>query len=192
MGEYFLTKGTSMKMGDTPSLTRLLFGDPDYPERESWGGQFVPAWHRPHTIFHRLTTKEDSIEQFGVMELLLPFKNNSSVEPYAVLNIDRPIKGEVLQDTFRILFSPKNSSLYSYSLSSNIPDIDGLEGSIVAYRPAPNQKELPSPVYANWWTDDPSIAYIEKGYIGVKTVNRWRKDFLMDFAKRMDRCLDDD
>ena len=40
----------------------------------------------------------------------------------------------------------------------------------------------------NWWTDDPSPALMEGKLIGAKTVNRWRADFLRDFAARLLRC----
>jgi len=50
----------------------------------------------------------------------------------------------------------------------------------MAQRPAAN---LP-----NWWTDDPSPKVAEGSHSGAKTVNRWREDFLRDFAKRMLQC----
>ena len=188
LGNYFYSKGTKMKMGDTPSLTRLLYGTSDDPTQPSWGGQFVRAWERPHKVFYRTTTELDSIEQFGVLELLLPFDSDTITNPFATLNIDRPIKALVQNDTVRLLFSPKNPSNYKYTITSNIPSINNLAGSITSYRPPASNKLNPSPLYSNWWTDDPSPEYIEDGHIGVKTINRWREDFLTHFANRMYRC----
>ncbi len=188
LGNYFYSKGTKMKMGDTPSLTRLLYGTSDDPTQPSWGGQFVRAWERPHKVFYRTTTELDSIEQFGVLELLLPFKADTISNPVATLNIDRPIKALLQNDTVRFLFSPKNPSNYNYIITSNIPSINNLAGSITSYRPPASNKLNPSPLYSNWWTDDPSPEYIEDGHIGVKTVNRWRENFLKDFADRMYSC----
>ena len=42
----------------------------------------------------------------------------------------------------------------------------------------------------NWWIDDPDPALAEAGRSGAKTVNKWRKQYLRDWQKRMDRCKD--
>ena len=188
LGKYFYTKGARMKMGDSPSLTYLLKGTPENPTQASWGGQFVRAWDRPHKVFYRITNEPDSIEQFGVLELLLPLGSHSVENPVANMQIDRLIAAQIKNDTARFLFSPKNPSVYPYSITSNIPAIHGLEGSISAYRPPATNKAKPSSLYPNWWTDDPSPEYIEEGHIGAKTVSRWREAFLQDFARRMRRC----
>jgi len=85
----FLTplKNNKIKMGDTPTVSWLLRGNPDDPTTESWGGQFI---RRP----------------------------------------DRP----------------------------------------------------------NWFIDNPDPALQEGKYPGAKTVNKWRQDYLRDWAERMDRC----
>jgi len=41
----------------------------------------------------------------------------------------------------------------------------------------------------HYWTDSPDPALAEGRYPGAKTVNRWREDFLRDWAGRMDRVL---
>lgn len=189
LGEYFYSKGNKMKMGDTPSLTFLFHGSPDDPTQPSWGGQYVRAWDRPHKVFNRLTTESDSMEQFGVLELLLPVSNDTMTDPVATMNIDRPIQALIQNDTVRFLFSPKNPSKYNYKIISNIPSLNNLKGSITSYRPPASNKLHPSPKYPNWWTDDPSPEFMEDGHIGIKTVNRWREDFLKDFAERMQRCV---
>ena len=61
-------------------------------------------------------------------------------------------------------------------------------GGITACTPTPDIASEPSPRLPNWWTDDPSPEFAEDGHIGAKTVNRWREEFLRDFAKRMARC----
>jgi hypothetical protein len=40
----------------------------------------------------------------------------------------------------------------------------------------------------NWWMDDPKPALAEREYPGAKTVNMWRRQYLRDWQKRMDRC----
>jgi len=42
----------------------------------------------------------------------------------------------------------------------------------------------------NWWIDDPDPAFAEGGHPGAKTVNKWRRQYLRDWQKRMDRCKD--
>jgi hypothetical protein len=39
-------------------------------------------------------------------------------------------------------------------------------------------------VHPNWWTDDPDPSADEGVHAGAKSVNRWREDFLRDFAAR--------
>jgi hypothetical protein len=49
LGDFFMQKMATIKMGDTPSVLYLLHGDPDRPEGPHWGGSFIrpdPA-HRP-------------------------------------------------------------------------------------------------------------------------------------------------
>jgi len=138
-------------------------------------------------VFNRITTENDSIEQFGVLELLLPYAAVVS-DPFATMNIDRPIQAQVHNDTVRFLFSPKNPSNYKYSIISNIPSMNNISGSISSFRPPASDELNPSSLYPNWWTDDPSPEFMEDGHIGIKTLNRWREDFLKDFAERMSRC----
>jgi hypothetical protein len=49
LGDYFAPlKGGSIKMGDTPSYAFLLWGTPEDPTQESWGGRFVRKEGRSH------------------------------------------------------------------------------------------------------------------------------------------------
>jgi len=49
LGDYFAPlKGGSIKMGDTPTVAWLLYGTPEDPTRESWGGQFIKKLGRPN------------------------------------------------------------------------------------------------------------------------------------------------
>ncbi len=55
-------------MGDTPSLLYMMDGDPDDPERESWGGSFEKFNFSPRTILNRTTTINDSIAFCSIIE----------------------------------------------------------------------------------------------------------------------------
>ena len=57
-----------------------------------------------------------------------------------------------------------------------------------AYTPPPAVAERPAAELPHWWTDDPSPEAAEGPHHGAGTVNRWREDFLGDFAERMLRC----
>jgi len=188
LGEYFYAHGTEMKMGDTPSLTYFLSNNPVDPTQPNWGGQYVRAWHRPHKVFNQITSVADSIEEFGVLELILPFE--AEVEnPFAVMHIEnQSIKAELKENRARFLFSPKRSGNWNYSIESNIVALSKMKGQLVSYPTPPSNKDTSSEKYPSWWVDDPSPEYAENGHIGAKTVNRWREDFLRDFANRMKRC----
>ena len=70
LGDYFMGHlGGVIKMGDTPSVTYMM-GAPDDPAKPGWGGRFVRAWERPKRVFNRLTTLDDELETFGLLELV--------------------------------------------------------------------------------------------------------------------------
>lgn len=188
LGDYFFSKKDDLKMGDTPSLMRLFNGSPDDPSQASWGGQYVRAWDRPYKKYYRLTTKLDSIEEFSVLEIQLPFEPGTVPNPVATMNIDREISGHISRNTVKFVFSPKKAGKFSYKIVSNIPSLSEKTGSIISFATPPSNKLKPSASYPNWWVDDPSPVVNEDGHIGAKTVNLWRKDFLSDFAERMKRC----
>ncbi len=88
----------------------------------------------------------------------------------------------------RFRFSPKEAKIYSYTILSDLPALDGRTGALTSVQPPPDAALRPSSLLPNWWTDDPSPALAEGSRIGAKTVSRWREAFLRDFAARMLRC----
>lgn len=48
LGRLLADKLPAIKMGDTPSVLYLLWGDADDPTGEHWGGSFVSTGHAPH------------------------------------------------------------------------------------------------------------------------------------------------
>lgn len=194
LGAYSATLGPTLKMGDSPSLARLLSaspGDPADPAKPGWGGQFTRAWGRPHAVYRRLTTARDTLEEFGVLELVLPLGPNASDTATVVMvaeNLSLPGLIDRNANTVTIFFSPKTVGLSGYALKSGIATLDGKTGALTAIRPPAANKAHPAPDRPNWWTDDPSPELMESGFIGIKSVNRYRVDYLRDFAARMDRC----
>jgi len=191
LGDFFVTQlGGTIKMGDTPSVARLLFGVPEDPSQPSWGGQFVRAWPRPHVVFDRITTRTDSIEQFGVLELDLPIGEEAPDSVTGLMAIENQnLSGmETENGTIKFLFSPKSPRQFTYRIMSNDTTLNRKTGYITAYIPPAHNKLYPDTNLPNWWTDDPSPEVAEEEHIGAKTVSCWREDFLTDFKERMDRC----
>jgi hypothetical protein len=190
LGDFFVSKKADIKMGDTPSVGWLLKGTPDDPSRPGWGGQFVRAWERPYYRFERMTTKADRMEVFGVLELVLPLGDRAPRKSKARLEVEnQSLIGHTPGDgTMRLRFCPKAAKAYSFTIRSSVPTLSGEKGAITAFVPPPETARQPSSRLPNWWTDDPSKHVAEGDHSGAKTVSRWRKDFLGDFAKRMLRC----
>jgi hypothetical protein len=190
LGDFFVSKKDSVKMGDTPSVGWVLKGTPDDPTQPGWGGSYVRAWERPYSRFERMTTKGDRMEVFGILELVLPMDDDVPQQPEAVLAVDnQKLPGHAPGDgTMRFRFCPKSASKFSFRIQSNVPAIDGKTGGIEAYLPSPEITQKPAENFPNWWTDDPSPEVAEGSHHGAKTVSQWREDFLGDFAERMLRC----
>ena len=189
LGDFFAEQKADVKMGDTPSVGWLLKGRPDDPTQPGWGGSFVRAWERPHLLLDRMPTKSDSLEAFGILELVLQ-ANRFPENPEAFLKVEnQKLVGHFESDgTVRFRFCPKAAKRYNFEIASNVPSLDGKAGTITAYIPAPEVAKSPSHNLPNWWTDNLSPVTAEGPHSGAKTVSRWREEFLGDFAKRMLRC----
>jgi hypothetical protein len=188
LGSYFLSKMDEIKMGDTPSYMRLLYGVPEDPSQPSWGGQYVRAWKRPYLEFDRLTTCADTIELFGILELNLPLDTANVVTANMVVE-NQTLPGLVQGGTIKFVFSPKSPREFHYTIESNDASLDGKTGCITGYIPPANVAATPDPAFPNWWTDDLSPDLAEGDHSGAKTISQFREEFLSDFKIRMDRCL---
>jgi hypothetical protein len=137
-----------------------------------------------------MTTKEDRMEVFGVLELVLPMGNDIPEQPEAVLAVEnQKLPGHSPGDgTMRFRFCPKAAKTYNFVIRGSVLTLKRKKGGITAFVPPPEMARRPSSKLPNWWTDDPSLDVAEGLHSGAKTVSRWREDFLRDFAKRMLRC----
>ncbi len=197
LGEFFAhginfegQKRSSLKMGDTPTVAWLLRGESERPFQPGWGGRYVRAWQRPYARFDRLTTKADTIEHCGILELVLPLGADALTQPAARMVIEnQSLIGHVGGDgTMRFRFCPKEAKIYRYTLRGNVPSLDGRTGEITVVAPTLATALSPDPATPDWWTDDPSPDAIEGPHRGARTINAWRADFLRDFAARLERC----
>jgi hypothetical protein len=192
LGAYFALqlKGT-IKMGDTPSVARLLHGKAEEPEKPSWGGRYVPIWDGRKTIFDRLTTAIDTAEVFGVVEFALPLPEGYSSANSASMIFDGGVPASVGVSDGKWLhfrFSPRDAKVWPYVITSDFATLNGVSGAFTAIPPPPELIRNASTVHPQWWIDDPAPAAAEGVHPGAKSVNQWRVDFLRDFATRMDRC----
>ena len=191
LGRVFVEAKSDLKMGDTPSVSRLLLGTAGDPSQSGWGGKYVRAWKRPYRAFSRLTTSDDLIEQFGVFELVLSLGDKALSKPEMFMEIENQSLRGYLTGVGALLFrfSPKAAKTYSYRLRGNVPALNGQSGEMTSLLTPPDSVRQPSARLPNWWTDDPDPDVSVDVHQGAKTVNRWREAFLRDFALRMDRCV---
>ena len=116
LGKLFVDAKNDLKMGDTPSVSRLMRGVSEDPSQPSWGGKFVRIWDGRKSIFDRHTTEEDEVEVFGVTEFMLPVPDGYSAKNTAsmIFNGGRPPSVGVIEgDVLRFRFSPRDAKLWS-------------------------------------------------------------------------------
>ncbi len=195
LGEYFAKHlGGTIKMGDTPSVVYLLRGTPEDPTQDSWGGSFVPTRYMEQKTFCRNTTMEDTIQVFGVLELVYrgPVREDlpRDVPAFFLRTKDQDFPGFYTGNgEYKIRFVPKEVSDWTYVIHSDIPELDGQSGSFRSTPEEAGTREK-GPL-THWWTDRLEEEWAEGPHKGAKTVSQWRKEFLMDFAARYDRCQGD-
>jgi hypothetical protein len=188
LGNFFATllDGT-LKMGDSPTVGYLLHGTPEDPSQPGWGGRFVRIWDERKTVFDRLTTGSDHAEVFGVVEFAIPLPAGMARENSARMVFDNRIPAVATNDghVLRFRFSPRDARVWSYVVRSDFSGLDGQSGAFAAMPPSAERTHQPSSSHPNWWIDDPDPAAAEGIHPGAKHVNRWREEFLRDFAARM-------
>jgi len=192
LGAHFVAAKATLKMGDSPSVARLLRGDPDDPTRPSWGGQFVRLWGHRTTVFEGWTNGEDSAEVFGITEFVVPMPQGWGDHHWAQMIFDESQPSSqawVTEDTLRFRFAPRDAKLWPYRVESNHPSFQGVEGAFTAQAPSLARTRDTAAHHPQWWIDDPDPAVREGVHPGARSVSQWRAAFLKDFAERMDRCL---
>jgi hypothetical protein len=190
LGDYFATKlhGT-IKMGDTPSVAWLIGGNPAKPAAPGWGGQFVRAWDRAPSRFDRMTTAADRMELFGILELGVPIGSAHRDGAEAQLEVDnQKLIGHFDRNRVRFRFCPREEKVYRFKIRSTVGPLNGIEGGITVAAITLARARRVAREWPHWWTDDQNLALGKGELCGLETVNRWRREFLSDFAERMARC----
>jgi hypothetical protein len=170
----------------------LLKGTPKCPESPSWGGSFVKVNSRPKSIYRRNTTLKDVIEVFGILELVFNGPDIAEAKGQAVFSLivqEQSFEGFYCGNgEYRVRFMPKSTGEWSYTTSSEIPELDGQSGMFTCTSETQASREEEGQNYANWWSDVLDEQYEEQQHKGAKTVSMWREAFLRDFEARLDRC----
>ena len=190
LGEDFINyyKGHA-KMGDTPSLLYLMKGNPDIPERESWGGSFEKMAKSPRTIFERNTTLKDTVPVYSVIEYRLQgpvvdLEVGASCFTYRIAKQDWP--GCYLGNgMYGVRYAAKAPATLDYTITSDIKELDGMTGSLVVSGLWPGKLTGDAyPLGDNWYTDKGDLSLFKGIWQGTETVEKWREDVLADWATR--------
>lgn len=191
MGKAFINYyGGSIKMGDTPSLVYVMNGDPDDPLGESWGGRFAPINRSARVIFNRNTTIADTVAAYGVVEWRFkgPNLTNSNTDSvcFTMDVAGQQWPGYYLGNgVYGIRYSSKQPETCTYTTSSGIAALNGITGQFVSTVPWPGK---PNPddykLGVHWYSDrqEPELFFGKQQ--GARTISKYRKAFLQDWAKR--------
>lgn len=188
LGEFFANQlAGTIKMGDSPSVSWARGANPQMPSNPGWGGQYVRAGSRASVVFDRLTTANDTVEAFAIVEYALPLVADQTTPPKAWLIMDNQrLAGHWDGAALRFRVSPKEARRFDLRFESEHHELDGQTAAFTATRPATGI--TPDVCWPNWWTDDPDLALAEGQHAGARSINRWRHAFLGEFAERMRRC----
>jgi hypothetical protein len=182
-----------VKMGDTPSLLYMMDGDPNNPMRHSWGGSFEKLSYSPRIIFNGPTSLKDTVAFCSVIEFHLKGPEiivpHDSICFWMIVPYNKSVQrwpGYYLGDgKYVIRYVPKQAETLNYRFTSNIPEIDGKNGNIVAHNSWPGkQNPTDYKLGPNWYTDRSDKNLYFGKIQGGKTVSKWRRDVLLDWSRR--------
>jgi hypothetical protein len=182
-----------IKMGDSPSLFYMMDGDPNNPTRESWGGSFERVNHSPRIVFNGTTSLKDTVPFCSILEFHIKGKEIDIPSDSICFWMEVPY-GKTVQKwpgyylgngDYAIRYIPKKAEILKYRFSSNIAELDGLEGSIVVDNLWPGKPNATDyKLGENWFTDKSNKDLYDGKIQGGKTLLKWRVDILNDWAKR--------
>lgn len=190
MGEDFGKYYQGMiKMGDSPSVGYLLYGNADDPAADSWGGSYVPIKYSARRLFERHTTQADQVPVFGIIEWVMqgPDRGEALDTPCIWMEIDKQkIEGFYEGNgRYKIRFVPKEAKEWSYQVISDVPALNGKSGQFTSTDPWPGIQHTDNIMpLTNWWSDSPAPENYLGTHQGAQTLYLWRKTYLQDWAER--------
>jgi hypothetical protein len=190
MGEDFANYYQGLiKMGDSPSVGYLLFGNPDDPASPGWGGNYTALKYSARRIFERETTLQDTVPVFSIIEWVWKGPDRGAAIDTACIWME--IDGQKIdgfyegKGHYKIRFVPKEPKIWKYTILSDVPELHGRGGHFTSTNPWPGIPHKDNIMLINhWWSDSTA----PEDYLGIhqggNTVYRWRKNYLEDWAKR--------
>jgi hypothetical protein len=182
-----------VKMGDTPSLLYMMDGDPNNPSRESWGGSFDKFSRSSRAVFNRITNIPDTVAFCTVVEFHFkgPEINISTdsvcfwMETTYKNNVQKWSGYYLGKGEYAIKYVPKQAEVLHYKFNSNISEFTIQEGTLVVTNLWPGKSHSTDYTLGpNWYTDKADSNLYDGKIQGGKTILKWRKDILLDWAKR--------
>ncbi len=179
------------KMGDTPALLYLMDGDLNDPEGESWGGSFEPTTRSSRPVFRRITTEEDIVPIYSVIEFHAQGPDRPDIPADSAcftLTIGRQEwEGFHLGGgDYAVRHSTYYTGTLPYTITSDIPGFPSIEGAITVENLWPGRT---SPtdyrVGPCWYTDKSAPEFFWQDLQGAETVYKWRQTVLEDRGKRL-------
>jgi hypothetical protein len=86
---------------------------------------------------------------------------------------------------YAVRFVPKQAEQISFTFSSPIPGFPTGSGQLLVENHWPGKLQATDiPLGSHWFTDRSAPAFYEGKIQGGKTISRWRRDVLLDWAKR--------
>ena len=178
-------------MGDSPSVGYLLHGAPDDPSQPGWGGRFVRVWDGQA---RRLRPPHD---RDGPRRSLRCGRTGDSgsrrhdSRPHGTDGRRRSDSGSGRQRRSNAaipLLSARREGLAVCDSEQLCRARGSRRAASPPCRHLLERTSRAATTHPHWWIDDPDPAAAEGVHPGAKSVNRWREDFLRDFAARMARC----
>jgi hypothetical protein len=185
--------GGNVKMGDTPSLLYLMDGDPNDATKESWGGSFEKFDHSPRIIFNRNTTLADTVTICSLLEFKIkgPKLKIPADSACFTLNVKAGIGEQKWagyyagEGNYVVRYAPKQAETITYTITSAIPGFTSQEGQFVVDNSWPGiTRKTDYRLGTHWYTDRSDPKLYDGQIQGGITVKKWRREVLMDWAKR--------
>ncbi|MBD3628526.1 nucleoside hydrolase-like domain-containing protein [Cyclobacterium sp.] len=179
----------NLKMGDTPSLVYLMNGEPNDPAGESWGGSFEKIDRSSRNVFMGGSTVEDTVAAYSTIEWRFEGPEITIPEDSVVFEIEiqnQTWPGYYLgKGTYGVKYSSKKPETGTYKTSSDIAELDGLEGAYVSIVPWPGKATSDDyQLGSNWYSDRQNPGLYIEDQQGAKTISKYRREFLTDWAAR--------
>ena len=186
MGQDFINYyAGNVKMGDTPSLLYMMDGDPNNPEKESWGGSFKKFNRSPRILFNRNTNLTDTVTVCSILEFHIkgPIVNIPADSACLSMSVKAGIGEQKWAGYYRgdgnyvVRYAPKQAETLSYKITSLIPGFPEQSGEFVVDNEWPGKvRKTDYPLGSHWYTDKGDPQLYDGNIQGGITIKKWRNE----------------